>query len=142
MSPLSVGSSVGRAAGEVMLLPPSQGLLNLPGAQRSASMAALQEHFPCPVNFSAPRGRSGLCKISRQESERAAAVHLPGHCQILDITLASSQDGSGTEKKRNGRGNVVKWPSNSCLLYNTISPTLLIDDNYIIDHILSSISQI
>lgn len=117
MSPLSVGSSMGRAAGEVMLLPPSQGLLNLPGAQRSASIAALQEHFPCPGNLSALRGRSGLCKISRQELERGAAVHLPGHCQILDITLASSQDGSGTENKRNGRGNVAKWPLNSCVYY-------------------------
>lgn len=106
---------MGRAAGEVMLLPPIQGLLNLPGAQGSASISTLQAHLPCPVNCSASKAGSGLCKISRRGLETAAAVHLPGHCQFLEITLASCQDGISTEKKRNGRGNVAKWPLNSCV---------------------------
>lgn len=39
---------MGKAAGEVMLLLPLQGLLNLPGAQGGASVSALWAHFPCP----------------------------------------------------------------------------------------------
>lgn len=74
---------MGRAAGEVMLPLPSQGLLNLPGV-RSASLTALPAHFRCPVNFSAPRG-SGLCKISRPGLETAAAVHLLGTAKFWKL---------------------------------------------------------
>lgn len=75
---------MGRAAGEAMLLLPSQGLLNLPGLQRSAALIALQAHFLCPLNFSAPRG-SGLCKISRPGLETAAAVHLLGTAKFWKL---------------------------------------------------------
>lgn len=54
MSPLSIGSSMGRAAGEVMLLLPSLGHPNLPGAQSSAPTSALQAHFPSPCEFLSP----------------------------------------------------------------------------------------
>lgn len=75
------------------------GLLNLPGAQGRASVPALQAHFPCPLNFSVSGGGSGLCKISKQGLEMAAAVHLPGHCQFLEITLALCLNGFSTEKR-------------------------------------------
>lgn len=90
---------------------------------RGASASALQAYSSYLVSFSAPGGGSGLYKMSRQELETAAAVHLPGPCQILEITLALCQDASSTEKIRNGRGNLAIWPSNSCVYYITqISP--------------------
>lgn len=81
-----------------------------------------------------------MCETSRQDLETVAAVHSPGHCQILEITLASCQDGSGTEKKRNGRGNVAIWPANSRVYYITQISPLLIEDNFIVGHIFSFIS--
>ena len=49
-------------------------------------------------------------KISRQGLATGAAVHLPGHCQFLEITLTSCQDEFGTEKKRKGRGVYLLIP--------------------------------
>lgn len=90
---------------------------------KGASASALQAYSSYLVSFSAPGGGSGLYKMSRQELETAAAVHLPGPCQILEITLALCQDASSTEKTRNGRGNLAIWSSNSCVYYITqISP--------------------
>ena len=56
-----------------------------------------------------------------------AAVHLPGHCQFLEITLTSCQDEFGTEKKRKGRGQVAKWSLSGLRLLNPpcLPPRLL-----------------
>lgn len=114
------------------------GLLNLSGAQGRASVPALQAHFPCPLNFSVSGGGSGLCKISKQGLEMAAAVHLPGHCQFLEITLALCLNGFSTEKR--GWERRCGQTALEFLCFYTHLPRLLIKGNFIIDLILRFLS--
>lgn len=111
------------------------------GVQGSASLSALQAHF-LALWASQPQKEEVVCvKISRQGLATGAAVHLPGHCQFLEITLTSCQDEFGTEKKRKGRGQVAKWSLSSCVFiiwYNCLHVAK--EDNFIIDPILSFIA--
>ena len=91
-----------------------QGLLNLQ-EYKAAPPSALQAHF-LALQASQPQKEEVVCvKISRQGLVKGAAVHLPGHCQFLEITLTSCQDEFGTKKKRKGRGQVAKWSLSSCV---------------------------
>lgn len=94
------------------------------------------------VNFSAPRKGSGLCKISRQELETAAAVHLPRHCQFLEITVALCQDRCGTERRRSER---EAWPTGPWILVflldTTIYSLMLTEDDFIANVIFFLVSQ-
>lgn len=63
-----------------------QGLLNLQEYKAAPPSALFSRHTSLP-QASQPQKEEVVCvKISRQGLVKGAAVHLPGHCQFLEIT--------------------------------------------------------